>query len=202
MELLRYYISESSQTEQLIHVQDVLTLVHLNEEVVKVNNNTDMTYEIMLAEKARSGSREAFCELYGIYKDRLYRYALYRLGDPDDAEDAVSECILEAWAWIFRILYNCCMKHIRNAIGLRGSLESMAAASRREQSSAGTSDLPLMIELAEALSQLSEDEREIVLLSSAAGLTSSEISVITGLSSGSVRSKLSRSMAKMRKYLS
>ena len=78
----------------------------------------------------------------------------------------------------------------------------MAAASRREQSSAGTSDLPLMIELAEALSQLSEDEREIVLLSSAAGLTSSEISVITGLSSGSVRSKLSRSMAKMRKYLS
>ncbi len=215
MELLRYYISESSQTEQLIHVQDVLTLVHLNEEVVKVNNNTDMTYEIMLAEKARSGSREAFCELYGIYKDKLYRYALYRLGDPDDAEDAVSECILEAWkgirslrssssfgAWIFRILYNCCMKHIRNAIGLRGSLESMAAASRREQSSAGTSDLPLMIELAEALSQLSEDEREIVLLSSAAGLTSSEISVITGLSSGSVRSKLSRSMAKMRKYLS
>ena len=68
-------------------------------EVGKVSD-IDMTKEIKLAEQARSGSKEAFCELYGMYKDRLYRYALYRLGDPDDAEDAVSECVLAAWQGI------------------------------------------------------------------------------------------------------
>ena len=52
------------------------------------------------------------------------------------------------------------------------------------------------------LSQLKEEEREIVLLSAAAGLTSSEIAGITGMTPGAVRSKLSRSLAKMREYLS
>ena len=57
----------------------------------------DLTHEIKAAEAAAAGSKEAFCELYGKYRDKLYRYALYRLGDPSDAEDAVSECVLAAW---------------------------------------------------------------------------------------------------------
>ena len=50
-----------------------------------------------LIKEAIAGSKEAFCSLYGKYKDRLYRYALYRLNDPTEAEDAVSECVLAAW---------------------------------------------------------------------------------------------------------
>ena len=50
-----------------------------------------------LVNEAIAGSKEAFCSLYGQYKDKLYRYALYKLRDPDDAEDAVSECVLAAW---------------------------------------------------------------------------------------------------------
>ena len=53
-----------------------------------------------LINEAISGSKEAFCKLYGNYKDRLYRYALYRLGDPTEAEDAVSDCVLAAWQGI------------------------------------------------------------------------------------------------------
>lgn len=177
-------------------------------------NNTDMIYEISLAEKARSGSREAFCELYGMYKDRLYRYALYRLGDPDDAEDAVSECILAAWkgirslrntsafgAWIFRILYTCCMKHIRDAVNLRDNLAGIYEKDLGSRSASGSEDVALSVEIAEALSQLSDDDREIVLLSASAGLTSSEIAAITGMNPGTVRSRLSRSMARMREFL-
>ena len=51
----------------------------------------DMTSEIKAAEAAKAGSKEAFCELYGKYRDNLYRYALYRLGDPSEAEDAFSQ---------------------------------------------------------------------------------------------------------------
>ena len=46
-----------------------------------------------------------------------------------------------------------------------------------------------------------EDEKEIVLLSVVSGLNSNEISVITGLTPGAVRSKLSRSYSKMREFL-
>ena len=175
-----------------------------------------MTKEIKLAEQARSGSKEAFCELYGMYKDRLYRYALYRLGDPDDAEDAVSECVLAAWqgirqlrntsafgAWIFRILRNCCSRNIKSIISLRENMQKLYDSGADASAlAAGPADPSAAIELAEALSQLTEDEREVVLLSAVCGLTSREISGITGLTAGASRSKLSRSLAKMRDFLS
>jgi len=164
-----------------------------------------------LISEAIAGSKEAFCALYGNYKDRLYRYALYRLGDPTEAEDAVSDCVLAAWqsigslrsskafgTWIFRILSNCCASRIKEMIGTRENLE------RIYESGTGSVSVPpsLSVELTEALSQLGDEERDIVLLSIVGGLSSPEIASLTGLAPGSVRSKLSRSLAKMREFLS
>ena len=164
-----------------------------------------------LINEAIAGSKEAFCSLYGKYKDKLYRYALYRLNDPTEAEDAVSECVLAAWqsigslrsekafgSWIFRILSNCCASRIKEMIGVRENLE------RIYNSGAVRVSVPasLSIELSEALSQLREEERNIVLLSIIGGLSSTETATLTGLAPGSVRSKLSRSLAKMREFLS
>ena len=167
-----------------------------------------------LVNEAISGSKEAFCALYGQYKDKLYRYALYKLRDPDDAEDAVSECVLAAWksigslrsaeafsSWIFRILSNCCASHIRALVAMRDNIERVY---NEGPGSAGSISVPsfLSIELAEALSQLKDEERDVVLLSIIGGLNSNEIADLTGLSPGGVRSKLSRSLAKMREFLS
>ena len=176
----------------------------------------DLTSEIKAAEAAKAGSKEAFCELYGKYRDNLYRYALYRLGDPSEAEDAVSECVLSAWqgiaglrkpeafgAWIFRILHASCVRRINESVKLREKLQRMASEEGSAAVSGGGSPpASLSVELSEALSQLSDEERTIVLLSVLADLTSREISDITGLTPGAVRSKLSRSLARMREYLS
>ena len=165
-----------------------------------------------LVNEAIAGSKEAFCSLYGLYKDKLYRYALYKLGDPDDAEDAVSECVLAAWksigslrsaeafgSWIFRILSYTCAKHIKAIITARDNLERIYS-----EGPSGSADAPasLSVELTEALSRLSGEERDVVLLSVIGGLNSNEIADLTGLTPGSVRSKLSRSLAKMREFLS
>ena len=176
-------------------------------EVIKLNEKP-LTE---LVKDARNGSKDAFCTLYGLFKDKLYRYALYRLGDPSKAEDAVSDCILTAWkdigrlrsddafsTWLFRILHNICAGMIRKEMTARENLE-------RVYESAGTypgRDPVTSIELSEALGRLAEDEREVVLLSVVSDLTSKEISEITGLTPGAVRSKLSRSLSKMRKFLS
>lgn len=160
---------------------------------------------------AKNGDKDAFCSLYSLYKDRLYRYAFYRLGNQHDAEDAVGDCIVSAFAqisslkkpeafqaWIFRILYCCCTSIIK------------AQSSRREMvelnsvENTVTSDIENAVEkteLSQALEKLSDEEREIVLLSVVSGLSSKEIAKITDLTAGGVRSKLSRSLSKLRSYL-
>lgn len=165
-----------------------------------------------LINEAIAGSREAFAELYGGCKDKLYRYALYRLGSPEEAEDAVSECVLAAWksigslrssrafgSWIFRILSNCCASRIKDAISARENIERVINEGGLTPSGSSPS---LAVELAEALDRLDDGDREIVLLSVVAGMTSGEIADHTGLPAGTVRSKLSRSLAKMREFLS
>ncbi len=47
--------------------------------------------------KAQKGDSDAFCELYNLYKNRLYKYAYYRLSNANDAEDAVMDCVLSAY---------------------------------------------------------------------------------------------------------
>lgn len=175
----------------------------------KITGSAEFTTD--LANEARAGSKEAFCRLYGMYKDNLYRYALYKLADPVLAEDAVSECVLAAWkgirklksadafgSWIFRILHNVCAGMIRTEIADR---ERVAKAGSELETTREESP-SLSVELREALAQLSDDEQEIVLLSVISGMNSTEISSITGYAAGSVRSKLARSLAKMREFLS
>lgn len=179
--------------------------------------------ELAWIQKAKDGDRKAFCDLYDQYKDRLYRYAFYRLRSETDAEDAVSECVLSAWkqignlrepqafpAWIFRILAASCNKLIKaqmdqkNTIPLDEYRNGERSADAESNNATGQRDIAAGIEtrllLQEALGSLSEDERNMVLLSVVGGLKSNEIAEITGLAAGSVRSSLSRSLKKMRGY--
>ena len=161
---------------------------------------------------AKGGDQDAFCKLYGLYKDRLYRYAYYRLGNRENAEDAVADCIMAAFAqigalkkpeafaaWIFKILYAVCNRQIKQQIA------------RRQHEAPESAVIPLSADIApdavqqtalvQALDNLKETERSIVLLSVVAGFSSKEIGKITDMTAGAVRSNLSRSLAKMRSFL-
>lgn len=189
--------------------------------------------ELELTKAAISGSRDAFCDLYDMYRVRLYRYAYYRLRDENDAEDAVSSCVLSAWeqigklrepeafaAWIFRILRGACGRVIKDQIDRKkiipldmtgsdeGSEDEDAgkpyeAASGPDQTSDSTDapDPEKSAVLMEALSTLDEENREMVLLSAVGGLTGKDIGEMYGMPQGTVRSRLSRSFAAMRKLM-
>lgn len=160
---------------------------------------------------SKSGNREAFSQLYSLYSNKLYRYAFYRLENREDAEDAVSDAVYSAFyqigrlkkpeafsAWIFRILYCSCGEIIKARVKRRNM------ADINEMSEKLTYDIEntvIKTELSQALDILKDDEREIVLLSVVSGLNSKEIAKICDMTSGSVRSKLSRSLAKMREFL-
>ena len=161
--------------------------------------------------KAQAGDKDAFCALYSIYKDRLYRYAFYKLGNAQDAEDAVSDCVLSAFiqigslkkaeafpAWIFRILYCSCTALTKKQIQLRKSenIDDM------ENILVGGFDNTIeKTELQQALGILKDNERDIVLLSVVGGFSSREVGKMVDMTSGSVRSNLSRSLKKMKDYL-
>ncbi len=163
--------------------------------------------DLQTVDLARGGSMEAFCEMYDRYKDQLYRYAFYKLGNREDAEDAVQDCVLDAWrqigrlksneafrTWLFRILTGCCAKKIRGTISHREKIEALKQKTTERPQPRLTDNL--MLE--QALAQLDEQSRDIVLLSVVGGFTSDEVSRMVGLRPGSVRSRLSRSLKKMR----
>lgn len=159
--------------------------------------------------KAKKGDNDAFLCLYQMYRDKLYHYAWYRIGNSEDAMDAVSDTVLSAFeqikslknpkafsSWLFAIHRVSCNKYIKSIIAKKNEddIETL------ELESKSTND-DLSLELREALSRLDQQEREIVLLSIVSGFTSEEIGRIIGLKAGSVRSKQSRALAKMRTFL-
>lgn len=140
-----------------------------------------------------------------VYKD-LYRFALYTLKNPHDAEDIVSETVTDAYAsyfklrnpdsfraWIFRILSNKCKQKLKEYIDKTMEL-SETIADKAE-------DLTENLQVRTAFLKLSKEERLILSMDIFAGYTSKEISNILNINENTVRSKKSRALKKLKERL-
>lgn len=163
-----------------------------------------------LVKKAQAGNIDSFGLLYETYSKDMYKFAYYYLGSSVLAEDCISECVLIAFekigtlkkasafkSWLFKILYNCCNKALKEKIRSREAAE----ISEIRELSAYEEDLSESISLKNALNKLSEEERTIIVLRYSAGYTSKEIGKILCLKDSTVRSKLMRSTEKLRDML-
>lgn len=160
-----------------------------------------------LAKKAKHGDARAFGEIYSAFSGEMYRYALYHTGSAEAAEDAVQEAALEAWknigklkseeaakAWFFKILSRSC-KHM-----LREKYRAVFSPLEADLPQPDTNEnVALGLDLLRLINTLESDEKDIVLLSIIGGLNSREISKITSINAATVRSKLSRTLAKLRR---
>lgn len=150
---------------------------------------------------------KTFVGLYEtVYRD-LYRFALYTMKHPQDAEDAVSEAVIAAYenigklkkdeafkSWIFTILARICKRRLKEQ-GMETFFEMEEDTLKSEQ------DLSIALDVKKAFAVLSEEERLIVALSVYGGYNSKEIGQMLGeqkISSGTIRSKRSRAIEKMR----
>ena len=134
-------------------------------------------------------------------ENRLYRAALAILGSPQDAEDAVQDAFVKYLekapaelkapnAWLMRVLINGCKSRLRLAWRQVGPIpEELPAPTPEERE-----------ELAE-LWQLPPEERCAIHLFYYEGWSTREISAITGVAEGTVRSRLSRARERLRKLL-
>ena len=163
-----------------------------------------------LVSSAKKGSAEAFGELYEIYSKDMFRFAYYYLGSSVLTEDCVSECVCIAFqkigslrkpsafkSWLFKILHNCCNAGLREKMLSTGNVEY---SSLRDLSSED-GDMGEKLSIRQALSILTQEEKEIVILHYCQGYTSKEIGEILDMKDSTVRSKIMRSGEKMRKFL-
>lgn len=163
-------------------------------------------------EKAKQGDAQAFGDLYEIYAKDLYRFALCMLHVREDAEDAVQDAAISVYKHMLRIKKE---ESFRSYFFTVLANECRARLKKRENdkkvslddiepilADASDENLLLSLELQQAVSKLKDEERTVVLLSSVAGFNSSQIANIMGVTNGTVRSKLSRSLRKLREELS
>ncbi len=166
-----------------------------------------------LIREAQTGNSKAFAKVYSFYADDLYRFALWYTGKSADAEDAVQEAVLIAFkniaklkkpssfkSWMFKILSNECKSRLINPADKLCAV-SIYDIQETEAEDATATDISVSAELKAALDSLSPEEKQIVLLSVIGRYKSSEIADMLDMTSGSVRSKLSRSLDKLRDIL-
>lgn len=150
---------------------------------------------------------EVFIECYERVWQDLYRFALYYLGNREDAEDVVQETAAEAFrnflklkdrscfrAWIFKILSRKCKHSLRNVIRIRHQMELSETIPSEE-------DMTRALEVYDAISSLESDERMIIVLSVLQKFKCTEIAEILSKPEGTIRSKRSRALAKLREKL-
>ena len=167
---------------------------------------------IALIERSKQGDTRAFSEIYSAYAMDLYRYALYMMGNPQDAEDAVQEAVFSAWrnihnlkddasfkVWIFKILSNRCktdlMKKNKAPDILPVEEYEFLVDGEYEESFNST-------ELKEALNSLTPPDAQIILLSIIGGFKSYELAEIYNMEPATIRSRQKRALEKLKTLLS
>lgn len=157
------------------------------------------------------GSRDGLEALYRETRTAVYAYALSILKDPHDAEDVLQDCFLriheaasaysstgKSMAWIMTIARNLCLMRLRQRQRTVELDEQDWTAHFASNSGMDADD---RIVLAQCMSRLSEQERQIVTLHAVAGFKHREIAHFLQIPLATVLSKYHRSMHKLRKLL-
>ncbi|MDB5390382.1 MAG: rpoE 1 [Planctomycetaceae bacterium] len=168
------------------------------------------------------GRTEAFGTLVSRYQDRLLGTLVTMLGSVEDARDVAQEAFVQAYqklesfrgqsqfySWLFRIALNSSVDHHR-----RQRRPTLSIDAAREQTGAEPADLhpeisptfgverterQALVQL--ALSKLSPDYRQVLVLKEMEDLKYDEIAELVKIPVGTVRSRIHRGRAELKAIL-
>lgn len=167
-----------------------------------------------LLKKVADGDQEAFRQLYQNTDRTMYSFILSIVRHPQDAEEIMQETYLKIWtsasgyksqgkplAWMFTIARNLCyMKFREQKHDSDVTLDDLTGTELGEDCPEIEMAADKMVLLA-ALQTLKEEEREIVLLRTSAGMKHREIAASLDIPLATVLSRYNRAMKKLEKYL-
>jgi len=169
-----------------------------------------------LVEQHRAGDEDAFRRIVERHHRSLYANALRRLGDPVLAEDAVQEAFLRAFrnldrfdgayhldAWLHRIVTNTC-HDIGRRQGRDTRLFDRACTTVEVEAPAADEGLDLSPrdQLTDALDQLPESYREVLLLRFVDEMSYEDVALKAGISEENARARVSRGRTMLKRMMS
>ena len=182
------------------------------EQKISIDKNSNASNDGKLIAEARSDPA-AFARLYRRHYDAVFRYCVHRLFVRQTAEDVTSSVFLRVVEnfegfkgterqfrnWLYTIATNACNDHLRKTIRRNTVLKT----NYRQDSKIGsedTSDEKLAL-LKLAVFSLKPKYQTIITLRFFENLKLTEIAEVLGSSPGTVRSRLARALAKLRKNI-
>ena len=167
--------------------------------------------ERALAEAARAGDHDAFAGLVRLHQRRAYLVARAIVTVHEDAEDAVQDGFVRAYQaldrfdprqafgpWLNRIVANAALDLVRRR-KVR-STEELHDALQSPFRDPGE-DAELRSRLADALAELPERARSVIVMHDLEGFTHVEIGEMLGIPGGTARSDLHHARQKLRVLL-
>ena len=190
------------------------------------NNNADLLSDIELVKMTLAGDRQAYRQLVEKYQQRIYSIAFGVLHSREDSLDVVQDVLIKAYrkldkfrgtssfyTWLYRITVNmaidCCRKRKRTVeveyddqIGTEEEVDrrSLQATSENPAESLERKELNKMV--MDAIASLPEEQKTVIILREIEGLAYEEIAKVTGISMGTVMSRLHYGRKKLRDILS
>jgi RNA polymerase sigma-70 factor (ECF subfamily) len=168
-----------------------------------------------LVEMAKAGDAEAFGRLFDHYAEQVYRYVASRVHRPADAEDLTQTVFVKALealpryeargvpfgGWLFRLARNTVIDFVRT----RHDHPDIDSLVERAATDRGPDDLALtkqrIEEMARALDDLTDEQREVIALRFFAGLSAREAAAAMGKQEGTIRGLQFRAVAALRRRL-
>ena len=174
--------------------------------------------EAVLLTRACGGDLDAYDQLVRLHQQLAFRTALVLTRNAADAEDAAQEAFVKAWRalprydrerpfrpWLLAIVAN----EARNRRRSAGRRDLLAVRAGREPAGVGVGAAPASPEsgllvgerdaaLAAALERLDERDRQVIACRYLLELSEAETAAALGCRAGTVKSRLSRALARLR----
>jgi RNA polymerase sigma-70 factor (ECF subfamily) len=184
--------------------------------------------ERMLIRRLRDRDERAFRELVQEHRDRVYSLTYRMLGNRAEAEDVAQEVFIAVFktvdqfreesklsTWIYRVTVNHCKNRIKylarrhqrdhselddsNEPAGDGGGEAPQSTPRRPDRQVEGAEIDKLMQ--EAIAELEEEHRVLVVLRDLEDLSIEEIAEITGLPDGTIKSRLHRARLALRKKI-
>ncbi|MDY6789984.1 MAG: sigma-70 family RNA polymerase sigma factor [Thermodesulfobacteriota bacterium] len=179
-----------------------------------------------LVKAFQQGKKAAFDELVLSHKDRVFNLCYWFVGDSQDANDLAQDVFFKAFkalknfrfeatfsTWIYRITVNTCKNRLKsfpyrlkkkfvqlNHTAIKGNPGvEIADESKSPEIELGKKEKMNLIKA--AINSLPPDKKAVVVLRDIEGLSYEEISSVTRLNLGTVKSKLARARQDLREKL-
>jgi RNA polymerase sigma-70 factor (ECF subfamily) len=178
--------------------------------------------DLVLIEQYRRGRREAFDDLVRAYETTVHRVLAQLNVAPADLEDLAQEAFVRVYrnlhrfrgqssfyTWLYRITINVFFDHTKKRkradVRLQRLQNAMVDVSNvrpdRDDPFGAAYDRLTRERFSRAIENLPEPFRDVVALREVGDLSYEEIALQTGISIGTVRSRLSRARARLKELL-